>query len=145
MKMKKNYLELPLKLRWFWRDSSSDVGWSQRAGMPRALHPGTARLQALREAASGWQQAMAEKRELLIISSNPNCILGYCKQEKSRLNAAVTNPKIILGWNRIKRYYTPTSRQSDVFRFFSRWLGFFCKCYGFFYFHLVCVCLLDTT
>lgn len=107
---------------------------SQRAGMRRALHPGTAgpqraRLPALRGPASGWQQAMAEKRELLIITSNPNRVLGYCKQAKSRLNAAITNPQIILWWNRIKRHHNPTSRQSDVFRFYSRWLLLFCKYY----------------
>lgn len=133
----KNFLELPLKLRRFSIDSNFDLGRSlSRRGWTVVVHPDTdspqrARLQALQELASGWQHGMAEKRELLIISSNPNCVMGYCKQAKCRLNTAVTNHKIILRWNRIKRYHNPTSRQSDVSSFVSRQVLLFCTCYGF--------------
>lgn len=133
----KNFLELPLKLRRFSIDSNFDLGRSlSRRGWTVVVHPDTdspqrARLQALQELASGWQHGMAEKRELLIISSNSNCVMGYCKQAKCRLNTAVTNHKIILRWNRIKRYHNPTSRQSDVSSFVSRQVLLFCTCYGF--------------
>lgn len=132
-----NYLELPLKLWWFSKDSDFGVGWSlSRQACTALVHPDTAspqraRLPALRELASGWQHAMAEKRELLIISSNPNCILGCCKRAKCRLKVAVINHKIMLGWNRIKRCHNPISRRSVAWNFLSRWHFLFCKCYDF--------------